>query len=1169
MNKNPRSFFLLLWVVFTGFFAQGQMGSIPFTVKQPSFKRDSFFITKFGAKADGVTLNTASINNAITAASQRGGGVVVVPAGLWLTGPVVLQSNVNLHLQKGSLLQFTDDFSQYPLVEANWEGLPQMRNQSPLSATNAVNIAITGLGIIDGNGDAWRMVKKEKLTESQWKKLVASGGVLDEKQRIWYPSESSLKGSTLQNPGVIDGKKTREFYQSVKDFLRPNLLLFTACKTVLLEGVTFQNSPAWCVHPLMCEDLTVRNITVKNPWYAQNGDGLDVESCKNVLIEGSTFDVGDDGICIKSGRDEAGRKRGRPTENVIVRNNTVYHAHGGFVIGSEMSGGARNLYVDNNTFIGTDIGLRFKTTRGRGGVVENIYITNTYMKDIPGEAILFDMYYAAKDPVPLVGEKREPPKVEEKPVTEETPQFRNFYIKNVVVHGAEKAIFVRGLPEMNVQNIYMEDLVIQSKKGLDMTEATNIAIKNAHFLPTETDPVMNIHNSRNIVLEAVRYNKADLLLNVSGQKTENIQLNGTDLQKARHAVNTEFGATADDVRIAKGTSANYSYAQALANTAIKMWPDSFSLRANTPAKWSYDQGVILKGIEGIWYATGDKKWFDYIQKSMDHYVQEDGTIKGYRQDEYNIDHLNNGKVLLLLYQVTKKDKYRKAVENLFDQVKTHPRTNQGSFWHKKIYPYQVWLDGLYMGQPFYAEYAKLNCLDAAFNDITRQYVLIEKNARDPKTGLLYHGWDESREQQWANKQTGLSPHVWGRALGWFGMAMVDVLDYFPDNHRGRDSIIGILNRFAKAVSTVQDSKTGLWYDIPNMIGVGKNYPEASASAMLAYTLAKGVRKGYLPATYLTNARRAYDGILKEFIKEEEGKTNLHGTVMVSGLGGKPYRDGSFEYYMREPVIVNDPKGMGAFILAANEFEMLKTLPVAKGRTVMLDNYFNNEWRKDAAGHNVPWHYIWDEKDNDGYYTLGQVFERHGAKLKTLKSAPTAQNLKGTDVYIVVDPDDEKETARPNLITAKDANAVADWVKAGGVLVLLGNDSARNNIKSMNVLASKFGIRLNNDLFNTVEGNTFEQGAVDVSAASDIFPNAKKIYVKELATLSVIPPAKTIVTKEGKNIMAVAKHGRGTVFVLGDPWLYNEYTDGRKLPSDFQNYEAASDLVTWIAKQIKK
>ena len=204
----------------------------------------------------------------------------------------------------------------------------------------------------------------------------------------------------------------------------------------------------------------------KNPLYAQNGDGIDVESCKNVLIENSTFDVGDDGICIKSGRDEAGRKRGMPTENLLVRNCTVYHAHGGFVIGSEMSGGARNLYVENCTFIGTDIGLRFKTTRGRGGIVENIFVNNINMKDIVGEAILFDMYYEAKDPVVLVGEKREPPKVEMLPVTEATPQFKNFYVNNIVCNGAEKAIFVRGLPEMNIKNIVLQDMILQGYEGI-------------------------------------------------------------------------------------------------------------------------------------------------------------------------------------------------------------------------------------------------------------------------------------------------------------------------------------------------------------------------------------------------------------------------------------------------------------------------------------------------------------------------------------------------------------------------------------------------------------------------------------------------------------------------------------------------------------------------------
>jgi unsaturated rhamnogalacturonyl hydrolase len=615
----------------------------------------------------------------------------------------------------------------------------------------------------------------------------------------------------------------------------------------------------------------------------------------------------------------------------------------------------------------------------------------------------------------------------------------------------------------------------------------------------------------------------------------------------------------------------HSYAQDLANTAIKRWPDSFSVTPGNPARWSYDQGVILKGIEGIWRATGDGKWYSYIQKQMDYFVKEDGTIKGYRPDEYNIDHVNNGKQMLLLFQVTKAEKYKKAAQLLREQLKTHPRTSEGGFWHKKVYPNQMWLDGLYMGEPFYAEYAKVFGETEAFNDITRQFVLMEKHGRDPKTGLLYHGWDESRQQKWANKETGLSPHVWARALGWYGMAMVDALDYFPENHKGRDSIIQILNRFAKAIASIQDKKTGVWYDIPNMPNEPKNYVEASASCMLVYTLAKGVRMGYLPSSYLVNAKNGYNGILKQFIKVEDGQTNLHGTVSVSGLGGNPYRDGSFEYYMSEKVIVNDPKGMGAFINAANEMELIPNLAFAKGKTVLLDNYFNSEWRKSpATGEMSRWHYIWDERDYDGYSTLGWLFESYGAKTKTLYEAPTAKNLNAASVYMVVDPDNEKETAKPNIITEKDAAAVAAWVKNGGVLVLLGNDSAHSNVPSMNVLASKFGIRLNEDLYNTVEGSKFEQGAVNVQQGHPIFSSAtKKLYVKELATLSVTPPAKTILTKEGKNIIATVKHGKGTVFVIGDPWLYNEYTDGRKLPADFDNYEAANDLVKWLLMQTKK
>jgi len=532
-------------------FAFAQKDKLP-VIKSPIFKKDTLSIKKYGAVPDGNTLNTKSINATIDALSKKGGGVVLIPSGLWLTGPVVLKNNINLHLAAGATLLFTTDKNEYPLIEANWEGLPQMRNQSPISATNASNIAITGKGIIDGNGDVWRAVKTDKLTESQWKNKVTSGGVVSDDKKTWYPSEGYVRGSKMQNPGAISSEKDAAFYKGIKDFLRPNLVLLTSCKYVLLEGVTFQNAPAWCLHPLMCENLTVRNVFVKNPWYAQNGDGIDAESCKNVLIENTVFDVGDDALCMKSGRDAEGRKRGMPIENVIIRNCTVYAAHGGFVIGSEMSGGARNIYVNNCTFIGTDIGLRFKTTRGRGGIVENIFIKNIYMKDIPAEAILFDMYYMAKDPVALAGEKRELPKVEFKPVDETTPQFRNFHISNVYCNGAEKGIFVRGLPEMHVKDIILENMVLQAKKGIDVQEASGITFKNIKIISTETNPVIDIVQSDKLVFDNITYKDgAELLFRVSGERSGGISIKNTNAAKAKEKISYELGANEKSVTTIK------------------------------------------------------------------------------------------------------------------------------------------------------------------------------------------------------------------------------------------------------------------------------------------------------------------------------------------------------------------------------------------------------------------------------------------------------------------------------------------------------------------------------------------------------------------------------------------------------------------------------------------
>ncbi|MEO5685305.1 MAG: glycoside hydrolase family 28 protein [Chitinophagaceae bacterium] len=535
-------FFLLIQTAVCG-------QSLP-TIKRVQFKKDSFNILQYGAVPDGSTLNTKSITAAIDACNKKGGGTIVIPAGNWISGPLVLKSNTNLYLASNALLQFTKDFTEYPLVAGNWEGLPAVRNQSPLSASNAENIAITGNGIIDGGGDAWRAVKKDKLTESQWKTLTGSGGLLSDDKKTWYPTEQSFKGAQTKDAGVLkDGKTIRDF-EDIKSFLRPNLLVLTNCKRILLEGVTFQNSPAWCLHPLMCEDLTINKVYVKNPWYAQNGDGIDLESCKNVLLENSTFDVGDDGICIKSGRDAEGRKRGLPTENVIVRKCIVYHAHGGFVIGSEMSGGARNIFVNDCSFIGTDIGLRFKTTRGRGGVVEKIYIKNINMKDIAGEAILFDMYYMAKDPVALAGEKRELPKTEFKQVDESTPVFRNFRISDVYCSGASKAIFIRGLPEMHVTDIVLQNMVLQADKGIDIQEAENIQFKNIKVMAASNNPVIDLVQSSRISFDKIVYKTgAEVLLRVSGDRVKKIDVINTDTSGSKEKLAIELGADGKEVKM--------------------------------------------------------------------------------------------------------------------------------------------------------------------------------------------------------------------------------------------------------------------------------------------------------------------------------------------------------------------------------------------------------------------------------------------------------------------------------------------------------------------------------------------------------------------------------------------------------------------------------------------
>ena len=360
--------------------------------------------------------------------------------------------------------------------------------------------------------------------------------------------------------------------------------------------------------------------------------------------------------------------------------------------------------------------------------------------------------------------------------------------------------------------------------------------------------------------------------------------------------------------------------QAATTSMTVLWRDPARNESGYPNRWTYEHGVVLKGIERVWQKTKKKEYLDFIQQNIDHFVADDGSIRTYSLDNYNLDNILPGRSLLFLYKTTGNEKYRKAAALLREQLKTHPRTAEGGFWHKKIYPSQMWLDGLFMAEPFYAEYAATFHEDAAFDDIAKQFILMERHSRDDKTGLLYHGWDESRKQRWADPATGHSPNFWARAMGWYAMALVETLDYFPQKHPQRAELIAILNRLAEGVVKYQDSRSGLWYQVMDRGGDKGNYLESSASCMFVYALAKGVRNGYLPASYMKTARDGYRGILKEFVKTDAGKFNLEGTVAVAGLGGNPYRDGSYEYYVGEKVVTNDPKGIGAFLLAATEME---------------------------------------------------------------------------------------------------------------------------------------------------------------------------------------------------------------------------------------------------------
>ena len=467
---------------------------MPFDYKeviQPQFPDNTLSLTQFGAISDGIFLNTDAFSSAIDSLSSLGGGTLVIPRGIWLTGPIRFKSNINLHLQEGSLIMFSTDFQLYTRYSYTLNGNIEYDGPiSPISGFELENIAITGNGIIDGNGEAWRPRKKIKFNNHEWNEIIKNGGVLNNSKDMWFPDKYALEA----HEGLVDWSSlSEEQYSLYTVYHRPRMVTLFNCKNILLEGVTFQNAPNWNVNPICCENLTVDNVTIRSAWNAQNSDAIDIESCNNVIVVNSKFDVGDDAICIKSGYNEAGRRRGIPSQNIIIDNCTVYHGHGGFVIGSEMSGSVRNIIARNMTFIGTDVGLRFKSRRGRGGVVENIYINNVNMTNIKRQSIIYELFYGKADtnqPTPAV--------------SEETPEFKNFYINNIISINAGSAILVTGLPEMPVKNINFNNVFINARNGIDLRNAVNFNFTNCVF-DIDSDIKKNISDCNNINTESILF----------------------------------------------------------------------------------------------------------------------------------------------------------------------------------------------------------------------------------------------------------------------------------------------------------------------------------------------------------------------------------------------------------------------------------------------------------------------------------------------------------------------------------------------------------------------------------------------------------------------------------------------------------------------------------------
>ena len=840
------------------------------SIKEPQFAERIFRITTYGAKTNASAAeNQKAINRAIDICSAKGGGKVIVPAGVWNTGAITMKSNVNLVVEKGATLLFAFDTNLYPNVRTRWEGLDCWNYQPCIYAYQAKNIALTGEGTVDGNASPttwWAMSGKRgypvvpEITENQSKGSRAA--------LLKYAEDGVDMDKRIFGKGYG---------------LRPQLVNFNQCEGILIEGVTLLNSPFWVIHPMLSKNIIVRNVKIWNE--GPNGDGCDPESCENVLIEGCTFHTGDDCIAIKSGRNNDGRAGapgrfvGLPSKNIIIRNCVMEDGHGGVVIGSEISGGCQNVYVENCQMDSPNLDrvLRIKTNSCRGGIIENIHFRNVTVGQCKEAVLKINTDYEPKEAC----------------CRGFYPIVRNVYMDNVTCQKSKYGVMIVGYEDPKLSYT-----------------VNNIYVNNCRFDGVYSDPVHQIGYAEDVHFK-------DLFINGS-------------------------------LVLADADKPYKHYSEWMTHSEMQRVPHPYMLDFAKKPRWNYAMGTEMSAMLDTYLRYKDESIYEYLKQYPEKMIDETGkNITGYNYDEFNLDNVRNGKFLLGMYRLDQKENYLTALKTLYKQLEKQPRTKEGVFWHKAIYAWQVWLDGIFMGLPYYTEAAPMikgeKKAVKIYNDAVDQIIKTDKRTYDEATGLCKHAWDETHTQFWANKETGLSQHSWARAMGWYTMAMIEVLDALPENYERRGEVISLFQKAMTALVKHQDAKTGLWYDVLD-VNDKRNYLESTASSMFAYCLLKGARKGYLDDSFRQAGVKAYNGIIKNFIKVNADKTlSLTRCCEVSGLGpgitpqvekalkklNAPKakenlrRDGSFEYYISEPIRDNDGKGVGPFIWASLEMEALE------------------------------------------------------------------------------------------------------------------------------------------------------------------------------------------------------------------------------------------------------